>query len=76
MRLMSKRAYIYTEMLNCNAIIKNHKQILRRGEHTGPTVCQLGGNCPDLMSQAAYIAINEYGYDEVNINCGCPSDKV
>ena len=28
------------------------------------------------MAQAAHIAINEYGYDEININCGCPSDKV
>ena len=40
----------------------------------GPTVFQLGGNDPDLMAEAARIA-EEYGYCEMNINCGCPSNK-
>jgi len=38
-------------------------------------VCQLGGNDPVTMAQAAKVC-QEFGYDEVNVNCGCPSNKV
>ena len=38
-------------------------------------MCQLGGNDPVLMGQAAKV-VEEFGYDEVNVNCGCPSNKV
>jgi tRNA-dihydrouridine synthase A len=40
-----------------------------------PVVLQLGGNEPELLAEAARIAA-PYGYDEINLNCGCPSDKV
>lgn len=36
---------------------------------------QLGGNDPEKMGLAAKIAVEEYGYDEVNVNCGCPSNR-
>ena len=40
-----------------------------------PVVCQLGGNNPEKMAKAAQV-VEEHGFDEVNVNCGCPSDKV
>ncbi len=48
--------------------------MLAKEESENPVVYQLGGNCPDNMSKAAKL-VEEYGFDEVNINCGCPSTK-
>ena len=44
-------------------------------EEQHPIVCQLGGSEPDKLAAAAIIAA-QYGYDEINLNCGCPSDRV
>ncbi len=76
MRLMSKNCYLYTEMLNEHAIIysKKREQLLTFDPSQHPVVCQLGGNDPDKMAQAAKI-VESYGYDEINVNCGCPSTK-
>lgn len=76
MRLLSKHMYVYTEMLNEHAILfsKKRHQLMTFHPREHPIVCQLGGNDPDKMAQAAKIA-EEYGYDEVNVNCGCPSTK-
>ena len=78
MRLLTKRSFLYTEMLNEHAILHIHKTGNRRlldftpNQH--PVVCQIGGNDPLKVAQAAKI-VEEWGYDEVNLNCGCPSAK-
>jgi len=75
-RLMSKHAQLYTEMITSKAILHGDKNRLldyHDGEH--PLVLQLGGSDPSEMAQCAKIA-QDWGYDEVNINAGCPSDRV
>ena len=75
-RLMAKHAQLYTEMITSKAIIHGDKNRLldyHDGEH--PLVLQLGGSDPSEMAQCAKIA-QDWGYDEVNINAGCPSDRV
>jgi tRNA-dihydrouridine synthase A len=75
-RLLTKNTLLYTEMINAGAIV--HGDVPRHlrfnaEEHT--VALQLGGSEPDKMAQATKIA-EEWGYDEVNINCGCPSERV
>ena len=75
-RLLSKNVLLYTEMVNVNAIL--HGDAARHldfnaSEH--PLVLQLGGSEPDLLAKCAQIA-EKWGYDEVNLNCGCPSERV
>lgn len=75
-RVLSKRALLWTEMVTADAVIHGDRDYIlgfNPGEH--PLVLQLGGNEPAKMAEAAKIAEGE-GYDEVNINCGCPSDRV
>lgn len=75
-RVLSKRALLWTEMVTADAVIHGDRERLigfSKEEH--PIVLQLGGNEPAKMAEAARIA-EEFGYDEVNINCGCPSDRV
>ena len=75
-RLLSKNVLLYTEMVNVNAILHGdaHRHLdFNAAEH--PIVLQLGGSEPDLLARCAKIAKN-WGYDEVNINCGCPSERV
>lgn len=74
-RLLSKRAVLYTEMVTTGAIIhgKGDYLLFDRAEH--PVVLQLGGSDPTDMARCAVLAA-ERGYDEVNINVGCPSDRV
>ena len=63
-------------MVTADAVIHGDRERLigfSDGEH--PIVLQLGGNEPDKMAEAARVA-EAFGYDEVNINCGCPSDRV
>lgn len=77
MRLLSKHAFLYTEMLNEHAIIhacQGRERLLSFSPNQHPVVCQLGGNDPIKMGQAAKI-VEEFGFDEVNVNCGCPSNK-
>ncbi len=75
-RLLSKHTQLYTEMITSKAILHGDKKRLleyHEGEH--PLVLQLGGSDPGEMAQCAKIA-QDWGYDEVNINAGCPSDRV
>jgi tRNA-dihydrouridine synthase A len=75
-RLMSRRARLYTEMLTTGAIIHGDRRRLLGfdpGEH--PVALQLGGSAPDDLATAAKIG-EDFGYDEINLNVGCPSDRV
>lgn len=79
-RLISQHATLYTEMIVDKTLIHNSKLrhlSLKIPCHSPqhPVVLQLGGSDPDELEQAARIAA-EYGYTEVNLNCGCPSSKV
>lgn len=76
MRLLSPSVRLYTEMVNANAILKGDPErhlAFDATEH--PVALQLGGNEPVLLAAAAKIA-EDYGYDEINLNVGCPSDRV
>jgi tRNA-dihydrouridine synthase A len=75
-RLMTRRARLYTEMLTTGAIIHGDRQRLLgfdASEH--PVALQLGGSEPRDLAAAAKIG-EEFGYDEINLNVGCPSDRV
>src|SRR2546425_9815427 len=75
-RLMSRRARLYTEMLTTGAIIHGDRRRLLGfdpGEH--PVALQLGGSEPADLATAAKIG-EDFGYDEINLNVGCPSDRV
>ncbi len=76
MRLISKRARLYTEMINCGALIHGDRDsFLAFDESEHPLALQLGGSNPIELAQCTRYA-KEYGYDEVNLNVGCPSDRV
>ena len=76
MRLMTKRARLYTEMVTAPAILFGNRDLLLRFDETEhPVACQLGGSDPEDLAKAAAIA-SQYGYDEINLNCGCPSERV
>ncbi|NMP30375.1 tRNA dihydrouridine(20/20a) synthase DusA [Thalassotalea sp. M1531] len=74
-RLMSKRTVLYTEMVTTGAIIFGKGDYLGYNEEEHPLVLQLGGSDPKAMAECAKRAA-ELGYDEININVGCPSDRV
>ena len=76
MRLISVRARLYSEMITADAVI--HGEAARLLEHDpadGPAALQLGGAEPDKLARAARIGAG-FGYDEINLNVGCPSDRV
>ncbi len=75
-RLMSRRALLYTEMITAPAIIHGDRARLLgfdAAEH--PVALQLGGSDPRDLAEAVRIAA-DWGYDEINLNIGCPSDRV
>ena len=75
-RILAPGARLYTEMVHANAVIHGDRQrLLGFDSNEHPLALQLGGSDPALLAQAARIAA-EWGYDEVNLNCGCPSDRV
>ncbi|UTO05297.1 tRNA dihydrouridine(20/20a) synthase DusA [Moraxella sp. FZLJ2107] len=75
-RLFNPNIHLYTEMISTNAILKgNADHVLKFHGSEHPVVLQLGGSDPDEMAQAVQIADTK-GYDEYNINVGCPSDRV
>ena len=75
-RLLTKNTLLYTEMINAGAIVHGDvPRHLRYNAEEHPLALQLGGSEPTKMAQAAKTA-EEWGYDEVNINCGCPSERV
>jgi tRNA-dihydrouridine synthase A len=80
-RTLSKHALLYTEMVVADAILHGDRDrflafdhmTLPRSQH--PIALQLGGSEPDKLARAVEIA-DAYGYDEINLNVGCPSDRV
>lgn len=75
-RIMSSRARLYTEMIVAPAITKGDKdRFLRHHEQETPVALQLGGSHPQELAEAAKIG-EQYGYSEINLNVGCPSDRV
>ena len=76
LRLISKNTLLYTEMIVDEAIARgNKKKLLEFNINEKPVALQLGGSSPNLLSQAAKIG-EDFGYDEINLNLGCPSKKV
>ncbi|MFC4701705.1 tRNA dihydrouridine(20/20a) synthase DusA [Glaciecola siphonariae] len=75
LRLLSSQTMLYTEMVTTGAIIFGKGDYLSFGQSEHPVVLQLGGSDPIAMAKCARIA-QERGYDEININVGCPSDRV
>lgn len=74
-RLMTKQAMLYTEMIAADAIVHGKLHLIDYDDVELPLTLQLGGNEPHKMAQAAREA-EHLGYSAVNINAGCPSDKV
>ena len=76
-RLMTRKSWLYTEMVVDTTLIHNPDvgRFLEFPESQRPIVCQLGGSDPSKLAAAAAVAAR-YGYDEINLNCGCPSDRV
>jgi len=75
-RLMSRRARLYTEMLTTGAIIHGDRgRLLGFDPSEHPVALQLGGSEPADLATAAKIG-EDFGYDEINLNVGCPSDRV
>ena len=75
-RALTRRALLYTEMVTADAILHGDRERLlgfEACEH--PVALQLGGSEPEALAEAARIA-EGFGYDEINLNVGCPSDRV
>lgn len=75
-RLMSKHALLYTEMVTTGALIHgNQHRVLQFNPKEHPLALQLGGSNPTDLARCAKMA-HDYGYDEINLNLGCPSNRV
>jgi len=75
-RLLAPHARLYSEMVHAHAVLRGDRERLLGfdpAEH--PVALQLGGSEPDLLAEAARIGV-AFGYDEINLNVGCPSDRV
>jgi len=76
MRQITKHTLLYTEMVTTKAIIHGHRDyLLGYSDIEHPISLQVGGDNPTELAQCARIA-EDYGYDEININVGCPSERV
>ncbi len=75
-RVLSRRVRLYTEMVTTGAVIHGPRErLLGFSEAEHPVAVQLGGSDPKGLAEAARIA-EDFGYDEINLNVGCPSDRV
>lgn len=74
-RLLSSQTLLYTEMVTTGAIIHGKGDFLAYNEEEHPVALQLGGSNPADLARCAKLA-QERGYDEINLNVGCPSDRV
>lgn len=75
-RVLTKRALLWTEMVTADAVLHGPRErLLGYNPEEHPVVLQLGGSDPAKLAEAARIA-EGFGYDEVNLNCGCPSERV
>lgn len=76
LRQLSPRALLYTEMVTAAAVVRGDRQrLLRHDGREHPVALQLGGSDPDELAAAAAAGATA-GYAEINLNCGCPSDRV
>jgi len=76
LRLLSKHAMLYTEMVTTGALLHGDKErFLKFNPAEQPLAIQLGGSDPDELAESARLA-EDVGYQEVNLNVGCPSDRV
>jgi tRNA-dihydrouridine synthase A len=75
MRILLPKAKLFTEMLVPQAIIRNHERYLAYYPIENPLVLQLGGSSPKELLQASLMA-QDFGYQEINLNLGCPSERV
>ena len=75
-RTLTRRARLYTEMVTAQAILHGDRpRLLGFSEVEHPVALQLGGSEPRMLAEAARIG-EDFGYDEINLNVGCPSDRV
>jgi len=75
-RLLAPGARLYTEMVHANAVLQGDRaRLLARDPVENPVALQLGGSDPSLLAGAARVG-QEFGFDEINLNVGCPSDRV
>src|SRR6478609_6223427 len=75
-RVLAPHARLYTEMVHANAVIHGERErLLALDPVEHPVALQLGGSEPALLADAARIGAS-HGFDEINLNCGCPSDRV
>lgn len=75
-RLLTRRALLYTEMVTTGALLQGDRQrFLHFNQEEHPVALQVGGSEPAELARCASLA-RDWGYDEVNLNCGCPSDRV
>lgn len=75
-RRLTRRALLYTEMVTAAAIVHGDRdRLLKHGPDEHPVALQIGGSDPDQLAAAVRAAL-PYGYDEFNLNVGCPSDRV
>ena len=76
LRLISRNAMLYTEMLSSHAILNGDRShLLNFSDQEHPLALQVGGSCAEDMARCAEYA-EQWGYDEININVGCPSSRV
>jgi len=75
-RLLTRRALLYTEMITTGAVLRGDRaRLLRFDAAEHPVAVQLGGSDPRALAESARICADR-GYDEINLNVGCPSDRV
>jgi len=76
LRLISRRSFLYTEMVTADAVLYgNRERVLGFSPEERPVGLQLGGSDPKKLAAASRVGA-DYGYDEINLNVGCPSDRV
>jgi len=76
LRLISRRSFLYTEMVTADAVLYgNRERVLGFSPEERPVGLQLGGSDPEKLAAASRVGA-DYGYDEINLNVGCPSDRV
>ena len=76
LRCISRCTLLYTEMVTAAAVVHGKRdRLLARHHSESPVALQLGGDDPTILAEAAAVGV-EHGFDEINLNVGCPSDRV
>jgi tRNA-dihydrouridine synthase A len=77
LRQITRHTLLYTEMVHARAVLHGPRErLLAFDPIEHPIALQLGGDDPTHLAEAARVAVEQYGYDEVNLNVGCPSERV